>query len=148
MDVAFVSALAALAGSGVGGLTAGVTTWVTQRVQTHAQQIGREMLRREELYREFIIDASRVYADALTTSEAPIHEIVRLYAMISRMRVLSSPRVVEIADKIMLTCLDTFSAPNKSMPELRELMTNGPGIDPLREFSQAAREELQLIMRQ
>jgi hypothetical protein len=31
MDVAYISALSALAGSVVGGLTSGITTWLSQR---------------------------------------------------------------------------------------------------------------------
>ena len=33
MDVAYVSAISALAGSVIGGLTSGYTTWLTQRSQ-------------------------------------------------------------------------------------------------------------------
>lgn len=42
MDVAYVSAMAALAGSIVGGLTSGGTTWLSQRAQARAGQMADE----------------------------------------------------------------------------------------------------------
>ena len=54
MDIAYLSALSALAGSVVGGLTTGITTWLSQRNQARAEQLAREMSRREDLYKDFI----------------------------------------------------------------------------------------------
>jgi hypothetical protein len=64
--------------------------------------------------------------------------------MVSRMRVLSTPRTTACADKIMLIIIDTYFSPNKSIRELRDLIKAGAGsgIDPLKEFSEAARQEL------
>jgi hypothetical protein len=39
--------------------------------------------------------------------------------------------------------VDTYFAPNKTIRELRELIKSGAGTDPLKDFSEAAREELQ-----
>ncbi len=43
----------------------------------------------------------------------------------------------------MRTTTDTYAAPNKTFPELQEMMKSGVGIDPLKDFAEAAREELQ-----
>jgi hypothetical protein len=145
MDVAYISALAALAGSVVGGMTSTGTTWLSQRAQARAGQLAHEMTRREELYRDFIIAASKAYGDALVSSEPKLSDLVDLYSMISRMRVVSSQRTVACADKIMLTIIDTYFSPNHSVRELRDLIKAGAGIDPLREFSEAARDEARLL---
>jgi hypothetical protein len=143
MDVAYISALSALAGSVVGGFTSTVTTWLTQRAQARAGQLAHEITRREELYRDFITSASRTYGDALVSSEPQLPELVGLYSLISRMRVLSEPRTIGCADKLMLSIIDTYFSPNRSVRELRDLIKAGAaGIDPLREFSEAAREEV------
>ena len=142
MDIAYLSALSALAGSVVGGLTTGITTWLSQRNQARAAQLAREMSRREDLYKDFIVAASKVYGDAIVSDEPQIQELVSLYAMISRMRVLSSPRAVGCADQIMRATIDTYFEPNKTIRELHELIKSGVGIDPLKDFSEAAREEL------
>jgi len=43
----------------------------------------------------------------------------------------------------MEATVTTYFAPNKTVRELRELIKSGGGIDPLKDFSEAAREELQ-----
>ena len=143
MDVAYISALAALSGSVVGGMTAGLTTWLSQRAQVKAGQIAREMSRRDDLYKDFIVAASKAYGDALLSNEPQIQELLILYAMISRMRLMSLPRTVACAEKIVQTTLSTYFAPNKTIRELHELTKSGAGIDPLKDFSEAARDELQ-----
>jgi hypothetical protein len=145
MDVAYVSAMAALVGSVVGGLTSTGTTWLSQRAQARAGQMAHEMELREDLYRDFIIAASKAYGDALLNSEPQIAELVSLHAMISRMRIVSLPGTIACADKIMLRIIDTYFSPNQSVRELRELIKVGAGIDPLRDFSEVAREELRLF---
>jgi len=142
IEVAYISAVSALAGSAVGGFTSTVTTWLTQRAQARAGQQAHEVTRREDLYRDFITAASKTYGDALVSSEPQLPELVCLYALISRMRVMSTPRTVACADKIMLTIIDTYFSPNQSVVQLRNLIKAGAGIDPLKEFSEAAREEL------
>jgi hypothetical protein len=142
MDVAYISALAALSGSVVGGLTAGVTTWVSQRAQARAGQLAREMSRRDDLYKDFIVAASKAYGDAILSDKPQIQDILVLYAMISRMRLMSLPRTVACAEKIMETTLSTYFAPNMTIRELHELTKSGAVLDPLRDFSEAARDEL------
>ena len=142
MDVAYISALSALSGSVIGGLTTTGMTWLTQRAQVRSGQLAHEFERREELFRDFIVAASKTYGDALINSEPQLPELIALYSMISRMRVLAAPRTVASADKVMLTIIDAYFAPNHSVRELRDLMKSGAGIDPLKDFSDAAREEV------
>jgi hypothetical protein len=80
MDVAYISALSALAGSVVGGLTSGITTWMNQRAQSRAMQVAHAVSRREDLYRDFIIAASKAYGEAIVSNEPQIQEIIALYA--------------------------------------------------------------------
>ena len=147
MNVGFLSALSALAGSAVGGLTSGVATWLAQRTQSRAGQLAHDLEQREDLYRDFITTAARTYGDALMRTEPEIAHLVALYAMISRMRVLSATRVVTSADQVMASIIDTYFSPNRSVRELRDLIKAGQGIDPLKEFSEAAREELARALR-
>jgi hypothetical protein len=141
MDIAYISALSALAGSVVGGLTSGVTTWLGLRAQARAGQRAHDKSLREDLYRDFIVAASQAYGNAVVSNEPQIQELVALYAMISRMRILSSPPVA-CADKIMHATIDTYFAPNKTIGELHELVKSGSVFDPLKDFSEMAREEL------
>ena len=61
--------------------------------------------------------------------------------MISRMRVMSSPRIVASAEKITSTTIDTYFAPNLTIRDLTELIKGGKVTDPLKDFSEAVREE-------
>jgi hypothetical protein len=146
LDVAYISALSALAGSVVGGFTSTLTTWMTQRAQTRATHRVHEITRRQDLYRDFITAASKTYGDALVSSEPQLPDLVALYSMVSRMRVLSEPRIVLCADILMGTIIDTYYSPNCSVRELRELIKAGAGIDPLKDFSEAAREEIRAYL--
>ena len=62
--------------------------------------------------------------------------------MISRMRIHSSPQTVACALNVMVVTIATYSSPNNSVPELNELLKSGAEIDPLKEFAEAACEEL------
>jgi hypothetical protein len=143
MNVAYVSALSALGGSVVGGLISGVTTWLSQREQAMAGKRAHDLARREDLYTDFILAASKAGGEALTRNDPKIEDIVALYALISRMRVRSSPQIVACADNVMRVTLDTYFAPNKTISELHDMIEEGgKGLDVLREFSELAREEL------
>jgi hypothetical protein len=145
MDAAYLSALSALAGSLVGGVTSGFGGWLVQRSAARAGQRANEIVRREQLYRDFILSASKAYGKALTSNEPEIQDIVELYSMVSRMRVASSLKTFESAEKIMRMTVDTYFAPNKTLRELHEAIKAGKGIDPLKEFSETAREELEAL---
>jgi hypothetical protein len=145
MDIAYVSALSALAGSVVGGLTSGITTWLNQRSQAKAGQIAHELSRRQDLYKDFIVAASKAYAEALVSSEPKIEELISLYAMISRMRVTSSSAIVACAERVLVETTGAYFEPNRTVPELRELIKSGTDIDPLKDFAEVVREELRRL---
>ncbi len=142
MNTAYLTALSALVGSVVGGLTAGVTTWMSLRSAARAGHLAMELTRRQDLFRDFIVAASKAYGNALMTDEPQIQEFVALYAMISRMRILCSPAIVGCAERIMHLTIDANLAPNKTLQELREMLKSESIIDPLKEFSELARDEL------
>jgi hypothetical protein len=56
---------------------------------------------------------------ALQHEEADIPGLVDLYAKIDRMHVLSSAKVIEIAERFARKIVDTYSEANKSFIELR-----------------------------
>jgi hypothetical protein len=143
MDTAYISAISALAGSVIGGLTTGFTTWVSQRSQARAGMVAHDLARREDLIRDFIVAASKTYGDAIINSEPKMPELVDLYAMVSRMRALGMTKTTACGDIVMRSIVETYFTPNRTLADLRELTKTGHGIDPLKDFSAAAREELQ-----
>ena len=61
---ASITALAAIAGSVVGGLASFATTYFTRRNQAHRDLLSRDVARREELYSHFIKEATNLYIDS------------------------------------------------------------------------------------
>jgi hypothetical protein len=140
MNASVISALAALAGATIGGLTSVLASWLSQHAQAKAQWLAQDKVRRQELYKEFIDGASKCNIHALQHNEPDIPALVELYAKIGRMRILSSPKVVASAELVARRIVDTYLVPNKTFLELRE-MTNSESIDRLREFSETCRAE-------
>ena len=147
MDPSIIPGLAALFGAATGGLTSLLAASVNQRAQMRAQWFAQDTLRRQELYKEFIEEASRCYVHALQNDKPDIPLLVGLFAKIGRIRVLSTPKVVVIADEIGHKILDTYAEPDKSFSELRE-MVNARSIDLIRHFSEACRAELESMCAQ
>lgn len=144
MNSSVVSALAALAGAAIGGLTSVLASWLTQRIQVRAQWLAQERMRRQELYKEFIEEASKLYLDALQHGNADLSGLVELYAKIGRIRVLSSPKVFESAELVGRRILDTYLEPDKTFLELRDMAKSG-SLDLLLDFTKSCRTEFDLL---
>jgi hypothetical protein len=142
MNIGYVTAIAALAGAALGGLTSFATSWTTLQAQTKAQRLAESKSRRQELYKQFTEEASKLYVDSLMHDKPEISGLVGLYALISRMRIQSSIKVTESASSMARLIADTYFQPNKSFTEL-QAMVHGGGLDPLRDFSEVCRNELE-----
>lgn len=57
--------------------------------------------------------------------------------------VLSSPSIVEEADKVVRAIVETYMAPNRSFLDVKEIIDQ-EAMNPLREFSIACRDELRV----
>jgi hypothetical protein len=90
MDPAILSATAALVGSLVGGVSTFAAYWLTQRVQLRAQSLMKRHAERETLYAEFIVEASKRFADAWSHHAENPEVVAGLYSAIERMRLTSS----------------------------------------------------------
>ena len=85
------------------------------------ERLELDQLRRQELYKEFIEQASKLYIHALQNDKADISALMGLYAEVSRMRVLSSATVVDSADQIVKKIINEYLEPNKTFPELHRV---------------------------
>ena len=133
MEAAYISAFAALAGTAIGGLASFATSWVTQQAQTRAQRIAAEKDARAALFGRFLDEAAKLYSDALQNRRDDINGMVSIYALMNRMRLVSSPQVVEAADTVVRIVVDAHLAPNITMEELRARIDRH--VDPLRDLT-------------
>jgi hypothetical protein len=120
---------------------------LAQRTQARVQWIAQDKIRRQDLYKEFIEEASKCYAHALQHDKPDLPALVTVYTKIGRMRVLSSHEVIATAENIGRTILDAYVQPDLTLPELME-MANSNSIDVIRDFSEACREEFKSLRTQ
>ena len=138
----YITALAALGGAALGGLTSFATSWTTLRTQMKAQRSESSKSKRQKLYKVFIDDAARIYGDALIHDTPELTGLINLHALVSRMRIVSSRPVIETAVNVVKVITETYSQPNKSPAEL-ELMVSDGTVDILLSFSEACRDEFE-----
>jgi hypothetical protein len=141
MNPAYISALAALAGSAIGALASFGTTWLSQIHQDHVQQLDREATRRERLFAEFIDQASRTFVDAMVQDrlDDPT-KLVPMYASMSKLRLFATPRTIAAAEAVLESVLKTYEAP-PALPEAAK-MDGLAAHDILRAFAESCRAEL------
>ena len=142
MDAAVISALAAVLGSVAGSSASIVTTWMTQRNQTVRDRAKREVYKRESLYSEFVTEVARLTADAVDhTLERP-EVLANVFALLGRIRFISSAPVVAAAEQATRHIVDLYGAPNVTTADQLYEMICETSPQFLKEFSEACREEL------
>jgi hypothetical protein len=147
MNASVISALAALVGAAIGGLTSVLASWLTQRTQVRAEWLAHDLAWRQDLYKAFIEDATNCYVQALQQHEPDLAALGNLYAKIGRMRVQSSREVSDEADVIGSKIVDTYLAPDKTFIQIREMLADG-SIDILGKFADVCRAELKSLKAQ
>jgi hypothetical protein len=140
MDAFHIPAIAAFWGSATGSFATLIMNWWTGRRKDRVRRTEWAVTQREKLYREFIEEASRRYAHALVHEQSEPSRLVGMYALIGRMKMISSDDVVREAERVGRIILDTYLSPNRTFAELPDLIDE---VDPLRQFSDACRRELQ-----
>jgi hypothetical protein len=141
MNMMYIPALAGFGGSAFGAVSTIMTNWAAQRRKDRARHHSRSVAKREELYKSFIEETSRLYADAIVSDKSEISKLVDMYALIGRMKILSSDEVIDAAEKAALLIIETYVAPTRTFVDIPQFIKE---MDPLREFSEACRRELQL----
>jgi len=135
-----ISALAALGGSVVGALGSTIATWIGQRHHDRRDLIAKKIYHREQLYSDFISETARSLAHALQHGFQDPSTLIPSYALVSRIRLSSSMNVVESAEQVITTILNTYSQPNLTPEEIHSWANKRN--DPLREFGDVCRREL------
>jgi hypothetical protein len=142
MDAAIISALSGLAGAAIGGATSAFSSVLSELTKNRKKAAEISFNRRERVYTDFIKEAADHFADAVTRETGDPKQLVVLYALIARMR-LGSPRtVVCAAEGVMVELQRVYEAPTLSLSQI-DIFSKGGETDPLLEFSEACREDLE-----
>jgi len=142
MDSAILSATAALVGSLVGGVSTFAASFVTQRWQLHIQSHQQRAMKRETLYAEFIIEASKRLADAWSHQAQSPEVIAGLFSAVERMRLISSSAVTSAAEEVVRHIAEAYANPNRTFDEIRDRLESADFDNPLKNFTEACLEEL------
>ena len=145
MDPAYISALAALAGATIGGLTSFATSWLTQRTQLRHAHREAERVELKTLYQEFITEASRLFVEAMRAKTDDIDDIsglVGLHALIGRMRLVSDQPVIDAAMQAEEAIVETYLGPDRTIRELMDYARRQGQKNFMVEFSAACRKDL------
>ena len=146
MNAAITAPLAAIAGSLVGALGSTVATWITARHQDRRDLLAKQIARREALYSDFLGESARLLADAMQHNVNELQTLLPIYALISRIRLSSSQLVLHEAERVINIIVNTYPQPNMTVEEIESRAMNGE--DPLRQFSDICRAELDLLQQQ
>lgn len=146
MDSGLITALAAISGSLVGALGSAVGTLIVQKHQDRRDSLGKKIVRREALYSDFIAESARLLVDALQHNIGDLQKLIPVYALLSRIRLSSSPRVLGTAEEVIKTILHGYEQPNLTPEQIQNRAVNGE--DPLRQFGDICRAELDSLQRQ
>jgi hypothetical protein len=141
MDVTWVSAMAGVLGSVVGGSASIGTAWLTQRSQNVRELLRDEMHKREDLYGEFVGEVAKLLVDAFTHTLEKPETLLRAYALVNRIRLCASPAVLQEAERLMVRITDQYFSDNLTVEEMRRIARTTEA-DPLRSFGEACRAEL------
>src|SRR6266851_7807026 len=137
-----ITALAAIAGSLVGALGSAVGTWITARHQDRRDLLGKQIARREALYSDFIGESARLLVDAMQHNVSDLQKLLPVYAL----GLSSSEPVLQTAEKVIKTIVNTYPQPKLTADQIESRAVNGQ--DPLRQFSDTCRTELESLQRQ
>ena len=146
MDPAIITALAAVSGSIVGGLASFATTYFTQRNQAHRDFLSRDVAHREELYSEFIKEATNLYIDSLDRSLEKPASLIGMYSLVGRIRLMAGDKVLLAAEKVTETIVDSYNSPPIKFEDVYKVW-HERHADPLQEFTEACREELKVMLK-
>jgi hypothetical protein len=140
VNVAYVSAIFALAGSTIGGVASIATTWLTQHSQDRSQRHAQSVSRRERLYGDFIDEASVLFVDALTHEQIDPSKFVQIHATIGKLRLFASADAVSNAEKVMQDVATVYYLPNRDFT--RRGAPTEANLNILQAFSEACRNDL------
>ena len=130
----------------MGALGSVVGTWITQRHQDIRDLLAKTIVRRESLYSDFIAESARLLVDAMVQNNSDPQKLIALYAVLSRIRLSSSAPVLETAEAVIRNIVSTYPKPNLTPEQMESRAVSGD--DPLRQFSDACRMELDSLQRQ
>ena len=149
IDPTLLSPVSALLGALIGGSTSLVAAVYTQRRQDRLQRVASEVAKREAVYADFVMSASKLVLDAYTHDEIVLTDDERrLIGLMNRMRLFAPPAVVEGAEAVLRAIVEISLKPSVELRQLaKKALSESLDPHPLLAFSLVCRADLDNVRR-
>jgi hypothetical protein len=148
IDPPILSAISALIGALIGGCTSLAAAIYTQRYQNRLQRVTRELTKRETVYADFIMSASKWLLSAYVQDEIALDgDKQHLIGLTNRMRLFAPPNVMDEADRVIRELIKISLEPSVELRKLATAQLSMNRADPVLPFSLACRADLDKVYR-
>jgi hypothetical protein len=147
IDPALLSAISALVGALTGGGASLAAAIYTQRYQDRLQRVARETTKREQVYADFIMNASKLLLNAYVHDGITLNgDEQHLVGLANRMRLFAPPSVIDEAEAVIRGLIEISLKPSVELRKLAmtELSKNADS-DLLLPLSLACRADLNKV---
>src|SRR5215472_14033731 len=143
IDPALLSAMSALVGALIGGTASLVAAIYTQRYQNRLQRVAREATKREQVYADFIMSASKLLLSAYVQDGIALTgDNQHLVGLLNRMRLFAPPNVINEADAVIRGLIEISLKPSEDFQKVAMELSKDQQHDLLLPFSLACRADL------
>lgn len=144
VDLALLSPLSAVLAALLAGSASLAAAVYTRRSQDRLQRAAAEVIRRETVYADFLMQASNLLLLAHTRDDLELGgKEQHLIGLINRMRLFAPATVVAAAEAVLRALVQIALTPSVELRQLaNKALTGGLAPDPLLNFSLLCREDL------
>jgi len=149
IDPALLSPVSALLGALIGGSTSLVAAVYTQRHQDRLQRVASEVTKREAVYADFVMTASKLLLNAFIHDELAFGADEQvLVGLLNRMRLFAPPDVVGGAEAVLRAIVEISLKPRIEARQLaKQALEKSLDPDPVMTFSTICRADIDGIRR-
>ena len=146
---ALLSQTSGLLGALIGGGASLAVAVYNQRSEERLQRVADEVTKREAIYADFLVNASKQLLNAYTHDDLVLgSDEQHLIGLINRMRLFAPPNIVGEAEAVFKAILEILLKPSIELRQLaRESLSKSPDPDPFLKFSLSCRADLDRVRR-
>ena len=146
---ALLSQVSGLLGALIGGGASLAVAIYNQRSEERLQRVANEVTKRENIYADFLVSASKLLLNAYTHDELVMGgDEQHLIGLINRMRLFAPPHIVGEAEGVLKSIVEVLLKPSIELRQLaRESLSKSPDPDPFLKFGLSCRADLDHVRR-
>jgi hypothetical protein len=149
MNADLLTQFSGLLGALIGGGTSLAVAIYTQRSQDRLQRVANEITKRETIYADFLMNASKLLLSAYTHDDIVLgSDEQHLIGLINRMRLFAPAEVIGGAEAVLKAIVEISLKPSVELRQLAlQSLSKSPDPDPFLRFSLTCRTDLDNVRR-